>query len=92
MQLTNATKAAVIGAVNAVLGLLAAFGIAFSPNTDFKIATGSTIVLSAITYLTRKKSPKWIEDIAPVAAVVTEVATDATPAKKPATKKTPATK
>lgn len=100
MGITNAAKAVVIGAVNAILGLLAAFGIAFSPNTDFKIATITTIVLSAAVYLTRKLSPKWSEDVTnvideaakvteTVAPVVAEVAAVATK-KKPAAKATKA--
>lgn len=59
MQITNATKAAIIGAVDAVISLLPTFGVAINPHTEVKILAITTVVLSGVTWLTRQLSPKW---------------------------------
>ena len=107
MKITNATKVAIIGAVNAVISLLPTFGVAINPHTEVRILAITTVVLSGVAWLTRQLSPKWnneittivndvvsaAQEISSAAQVISQAATTITAAAAPkAATKTKATK
>ncbi len=60
--MTNATKAAVIAAVNATLGLLIAFNVALTATQQGAIVTFVNTGLALWIAVTYKDSPKRIPD------------------------------
>jgi len=62
MQPTNATKAIVISAVNAVFALLTAFDIALTEDQQSAIIGAANVALLIYVALTYKNSPKRVED------------------------------
>lgn len=60
--MTNTTKALIIACVNAVLGLLVAFGVHLSPEQLGAIITTANAVGALIVALTYKRSSKRVPD------------------------------
>ncbi len=65
--MTNATKALIITAVNAVLGLVVSFGVALSDAQRGAIVTTVNAVLAVAVALTYKNSSRRIPDPPPLA-------------------------
>lgn len=60
--LSNATKAQIIAAINAGIGLLVAFGVTVSDGQTAAIIAGTNALLSIAVTLTYKGSAKRIPD------------------------------
>lgn len=65
-QLTNATKALIIAAMNALLGVAVAFGIQLTVQQLGAIDVAMNAILALIVALTYKDSPNRVsDDVAP---------------------------
>lgn len=87
--MTNATKAAILGALNAVFGALLSFGVvSISSDTQGKIFFSANLILGGLVLVTRKRSPRWNTEVQSVAKDVTQVVSVVSTVEKTVPKKT----
>lgn len=80
--MTNATKGALLGALNTVLALLDLFGVHSTTKTNGIVLLIANAILGLVIFATRKLSPKWQAEVNTVATDVVKAVDAAAPAVK----------